>query len=79
MPNDATAVVQYKDSTGNWVTILDLMNDIELPTDRTAPLNTTILFPDEVREVRFYVSCSPVGDRNKGRICIGDMELYLER
>ena len=77
--NDAIAVVQYKDSTGNWVTILDLMNDIELPTDRTAPLNTTILFPDEVREVRFYVSCSPVGDRNKGRICIGDMELYLER
>lgn len=79
LTSDATAVLQYKNADGDWTTILDMMNDIELPTDRNSPINVVISFPNEVREVRFYVSSSPIGDRNKGRVCIGDMELYLER
>lgn len=77
--NDSSAVIQYKDKSGNWITILDLLTDINLSKDRTKPDNYTIVFPDGTKEFRFYCQSTATGDRNKGRICIGNMEIYLER
>lgn len=77
--NDSNAVIQYKDKTGNWITIVDLLNDISLSKDRKEPNNYTIVFPKGISEFRFYCQSTATGDRNKGRICIGNMEIYLER
>lgn len=77
--NDSKALLQYKDTDGNWVTILDLLNDITLSTDRTNPTNYTILFPENTKEFRFYVTSTGTGTRNKGRICIGNMDIFIER
>ncbi|MDE7439687.1 MAG: hypothetical protein K2N23_04180 [Clostridia bacterium] len=76
--NDSTAYIQYKDSFGNWVTVLDLLNDIELSTDRLFPETYTVVFPEKTKEFRIYCSTWKIGDRNKGRLCIGDMSIYLE-
>lgn len=75
---NATAYIQYKDNTGQWITVVDLLNDITLSTDRTAPDNYTIVFPEVTTEFRFYTTSEFGSDRNKGRICIGDMIIYLE-
>lgn len=76
--NDATAYLQYKKANGQWVTIMDLLNDITLSTDRTNPNTYSIVFPEGIKEFRFYTTANSIGDRNKGRICIGDMKIYLE-
>lgn len=77
-PYIAEAYLQYKDNAGQWVTVLDLLNDITLSEDRTAPVNYTVVFPEITSEFRFYSACKYPNDRNKGRICIGDMSIYLE-
>lgn len=77
--NDSRALLQYKNESGNWVTILDLLNDITLSTDRNNPTNYTILFPQNTKEFRFYVTSTATGTRNKGRICIGTMEIFIEQ
>ncbi|MDE7263656.1 MAG: C10 family peptidase [Anaeroplasmataceae bacterium] len=65
------AVIEYLDSNGNWVQVYNLLNDINLSTDRTNPDIIQICFPDDVYAFRFYASNEAVGDRNKGRISIG--------
>lgn len=78
--SDSQALIQYKDENNNWVTILDLLNDIELPTDRTEPKTYTISFPNysEIKVFRFYITTGQVGTRNKGRICIGKLMAFPE-
>lgn len=78
-PSDSTALIQYKDSNGNWITVLDLLNDVTLSKNRANPDTFTINFTEETNEFRFYVSSTATGDRNKGRLCIGDMEIFIER
>ncbi len=77
--NDSSAVIQYKDESGNWITVLDLLRDITLSQDRTAPNKYTITFPNSVNEFRFYSTSTATGNRNKGRVCIGNMEIYIDR
>lgn len=76
--SDSSALIQYKDKNGNWITILDLLNDVILSKDRTNPNNYIIIFPKDINEFRFYCQSVATGDRNKGRVCIGNMEIYLE-
>lgn len=71
------ALIQYKDQNGAWVTCLDLLNDISLSTDRTKPDNYRIVFPEDIYSFRFYITSSAYGDRNKGRVCIGNMSFYI--
>lgn len=78
LPIDSEAYIQYKNSLGNWVTAIDLLNDIELSQDRLFPENYTIVFPEKTKEFRIFVKTNDVGDRNKGRLCIGDLKIYLE-
>lgn len=76
---DSTAALQYKDTSGNWVTLIDLFNDVTLPTDPTQPTTFTFMFPENVRHFRFYASTTnPIGTRPKGRICIGDIKIFGE-
>lgn len=75
--SNAKAKLEYKNSNGSWVTSLDLLNDITLTTDRTNPGHYIIVFPEGVTEFRFSVESDAIGSRNKGRICIGDMDIYL--
>lgn len=72
-----TAKLQYKVGYGSWKDSLDLLNDISLSTNRINPEHYTVVFPEGVTSIRFYVESSAVGSRNKGRICIGDMDIYL--
>ena len=57
--------------------LLDLLNDITLPTDRNNPNNYIITFPQNIKEFRFYVASAQVGNRNKGRVCIGNIEIFI--
>lgn len=72
-----TAKLQYKVGYGSWKDSLDLLNDISLSTNRINPEHYTVVLPEGVTSIRFYVESSAVGSRNKGRICIGDMDIYL--
>ncbi len=74
--SDSSAVFQYKNSSGEWVTYLDLLNEAHLPFDRYNPKNYIFIFDtDDVYEIRFISKSTAVGTRNKGRICIGEMEV----
>ena len=77
-PTDSFAAIQYRDSDGNWVTALDLLNDITLSTDRNFPDTYSVRFPNGVKVFRFYVTSGLVGTWNKGRICIGTINIFLE-
>lgn len=73
-----TAVLQYKDIDGNWITILDLLNDVTLATDRLNPTTYQIVFPEQTSTFRVYSTCfNPLTTSNKGRICIGDLLVYI--
>lgn len=79
--NIAEARFEYKNLHGNdWNTKLNLLSS-NLPTDRNNPTKYVLEFPAGTREFRFYAHfdymTSPV-DRNKGRICIGNMVIYTE-
>lgn len=75
----AEAALQYKNSSGNWVTLINFFEDVTLPTDRTAPTTFTFMFPANVRQFRFYTSSTnAIGTRPKGRICIGDIKIFGE-
>lgn len=75
----AEAALQYKNSSGNWVTLINFFEDVTLPTDRTAPTTFTFMFPANVRQFRFYTSTTnAIGTRPKGRICIGDIKIFGE-
>ncbi|MBS5853208.1 MAG: hypothetical protein ACLUG4_08410 [Bacilli bacterium] len=73
----SVALLQVKDNNNNWITLLDLLNDITLPTDRNNPNNYIITFPQNIKEFRFYVASAQVGNRNKGRVCIGNIEIFI--
>jgi len=81
-PNVAEARLEYKNLHGNdWHTKIDLLNEANLPTNREMPTTYTFEFPAGTRQFRFYSHFSYMAlptDRNKGRICIGNMVIYTE-
>lgn len=69
-----TAYIQYKDKNGNWITILDLLN-CNLPTDRTNQKHFEFEIIEGTYSIRFISNVTnATSDRNKGRICIGEMK-----
>lgn len=75
------AKVEYKDHDGNWVTQLDLLNDISENISNLIDYKTKIKcdFEYPVTEFRIYVKTdSPTGDRNKGRLVLGNILLIHE-
>ena len=75
------ALLQYKDSSGNWVTAIDLQRDISYPylsTLEDYPSKLHYRFDQPIYEFRFYVqSNNPTGDRNKGRLVIGELNVFF--
>lgn len=63
---------------GSWSSVCDLLK-INLPTNRTNPTRYTFAFPGKTKSIRFQTSfekMSGLTDRNKGRICIGNMNVH---
>lgn len=76
--NNATAVIQYKNSSGQWVTILDLLNDVTLSTNRYNQDTYSIVFPNGTYEYRYYMTADAIGSQNKGRLSIGNTVFYTK-
>jgi hypothetical protein len=76
------ALFQYKNASGNWVTAIDLQRDIPYPylsTLEDYPTKLQYRFDEPVYEFRFYVeSFYPTGDRNKGRLVVGELNVFFE-
>jgi len=75
---DSEAKLKYKDSTGNWIEVLDLLRDVTLSTNRQFADNFRLVFPDGIFAFGIFATSSPIGDRNKGRICIGDLRVFTD-
>lgn len=74
--SDSYVYFQIKDSFGNWTTYIDFLNDVNLSKDRSNQDKFDFIFgTQDVYGIRFISHSSAVGDRNKGRICIGDMNI----
>ncbi|MDE7264292.1 MAG: C39 family peptidase [Anaeroplasmataceae bacterium] len=74
----SSASIDILNENGEWVKMLDLLNDVILSTDRYNQ-NTVILnLPNNIKSFRFYASNLPIGDRNKGRISIGHLTITHE-
>lgn len=78
--NIAQARIEYQRLCEDaYLPALDLLT-ADLPTDRTQQKTYTITFPGGTRCFRFYTHfdyMSGYTDRNKGRISIGDMRIYI--
>lgn len=80
-PSDCTASFQYKSvETGEWITLVDLLNDITLPTDKLVPINYTFVLNEPALEIRFHSTAPQIGaTNNTGRLCIGNMSLMTAK
>lgn len=76
------ALFQYKDANGNWVTAIDLQSDIPYPylsTLEDYPTKLYFRFDEPIYEFRFYVQSDyPTGTRNKGRLVIGEINVFFD-
>lgn len=69
-----SAYLQYMDKNGTWVTLLDILHG-HLPTDRNNPKYFEYDIIEGTQKIRFIATkVNPSSDRNKGRICIGEMK-----
>lgn len=79
-PNIAQAAIQYQELNSNgstWITSLDLLNDINLSTDRFNQNTIHCNFKRKTKKIRFYAHFDHMSgwtDRNKGRISIKNIE-----
>lgn len=82
---DGSAILQIKNSNGNWVTIQNLL-DLNLTTKEQGikrykymnySLSMVNLIPtyeiDRIYGIRFETTATAVGSNNKGRLCIDDL------
>ena len=76
----STGKAELQIKVGNeWIIYKDLLSDeINLSRDREKPNYYRFYFEDNIKEFRFYASIfEPINvERNKGRICIGNMAIF---
>lgn len=81
--NIAQVTFDYKDLTSNnWINKYDFLEASDLPTNRNKQKLYTFEFEKGTKSVRLYSNfdyMSGKTDRNKGRISIGDMNVYTYR
>ena len=69
--------IEYKTLSGEWIPYSEGIPIYEMSTLKTLPKKYYISFPEATRGIKFVVRTnSPSGDRNKGRIVLGDMNLF---
>ncbi len=74
---DTAYIQSYDNSLKYWATDFDLFNDITISKNRSIPNRIGVAFNKAVNKIRFKVNCkNPSGDRNKGRVCLGDLYVY---
>ena len=74
-PNDI-AYIEFFSKDNIWIKKFDILNNSNsLPTDRNNPKKYSFDFVEGTKKIRFYsYTPNPTADRNKGRICIGNIE-----
>ncbi len=76
--SDDYVKIYYKDSNGKWREKMTLEIN-QLSTLKSYPDNYYITFTAPTKGIKFEVyDANPTGDRNKGRIVIGDMILFYQ-
>jgi hypothetical protein len=75
-----SALVQFKTVNGNWITLIDLVRDINLSKNRMDQDHFSfILSAVNVTAIRiYYTDLIPFGSSNKGRISIGELNILHE-
>lgn len=69
--------IEYKTLSGEWIAASEGIPIYEMSTLKNLPKIYHISFPVLTRGIKFVVKTdSPSGDRNKGRIVLGDMNLF---
>lgn len=76
--SNATGYIQFKNSSGDYVNIIDLYNDISLSTDRTNQNHIYLVLPEKTNIIRFYTTAEAIGNTNRGRISIGSFVFYYD-
>lgn len=76
---DGDASLLYKDSSGNWIKLTNLLNDIKLTSKEEGIKRYCNYFSDPIFGFRFEASSSAIGTRNKGRLCIEDIVLSYQQ
>lgn len=83
--SDCTALLQFKSRSGEWVTLLDLLNDVQLPVGKdnlkTFILDLPYYMPNGEYEnstsIRVITTAPAIGNsKNTGRLVIGDIGVY---
>ena len=75
------AVLRIPSGSG-YTTVLDLLSkEVDLPLYREYPKTYTIVFPEPVFGFEFYMESKieNINDSNRGRICIGNMNVYTRQ
>ncbi|VEU81232.1 hypothetical protein [Haploplasma axanthum] len=70
-----SAYIQYRDKNGNWIQLLDIMDEKNVvPTDRQNPKRFELIILEGSKQIRIITNTAdPKGDKNKGRISVGDI------
>lgn len=74
---NGTCFMQYKNENGEWITYADFLNDYLISKNRNSPTHFYFVFDESINEIRFITTAIPDGDRNKGRLCIGNISFYV--
>jgi hypothetical protein len=71
-----TVKLLYKNNNGDYVEAIDF-DIMKLSTSKQKPSNYYYKFPVETSTIKFEViDKNPSGDRNKGRVVIGNMNIF---
>ena len=71
--NNAELVFQVKGENGNWVEIVDLLNDITLPTKENGFYTYENWADEGIYGMRWLETAPATGTKNKGRIAFNDI------
>jgi len=69
---DGIAIIQTKDSSGNWTTLKDIpISTLKTKENGLTQFSEMTLYG--IYGLRFETTATATGDRNKGRLCLGDI------
>ena len=72
---NATALIQYKNTNNEYITLVDLFNDFTISQNRLKQDHLSITLPTSVKTIRIFTSADAIGNNNKGRISIGELRV----
>lgn len=74
MQNDGAALIMYE-WDGDWLSgFVNLLQE-DLPLSKNSLSKRTYFMVEESYGIRFYLMNTPIGDRNLGRLCLGELNI----